>query len=236
MPRSAYTSVTISILVPAQAGNSEGKAFVPVEEEDEDGWPGISLVEKSVRRFTHDDLREGRWGETWRRVNSEERTWKRIPNYDRIACVVAFVRAAHKGDAFAMQNKYEEHLKQRETHSPFARKILQGFANESVRHHIAHAADSVRFVIWESKQGQAPGLFCPDISAALLVHGLTVAFGNNLGLLLCPKWGNPFPQRFANQSYCSRRCSEAHRVQRFRAKQREKDSAKRGGRNRNQVK
>lgn len=228
MSRDTNDAVTVSTLIPVQSENGEGRAFVPVEEEDEDGRPEINYIPRTVRRFTQADL-----GKTKRGAE----TLKQVGKYQHLLTLVEYLRAERDDDAVAAKNAYEKHLK--ETRSPLvqlvARRMMEkpgvsprAFARDSIEHTICRSIESVRLVIWQREGKLAPGLFCPDVSLAFLVHALMSALGpkGNVGLRLCPKCSGPFLQKRKDQSYCSIRCREAHRVQRFRARKKARDSRK----------
>jgi hypothetical protein len=85
--------------------------------------------------------------------------------------------------------------------------------------------DRVRLVIWERKDGTlAPGLFCPDVRSAFWILALWSAVGMKAGPRLCPKCGRLFGQTRPDQEYCSLKCREAHRVQRWREQQKTRKS------------
>lgn len=85
--------------------------------------------------------------------------------------------------------------------------------SQIVSEHLQHA----RFVMWFSEKTERflPGLFCPDRKTAVLA----MRFMGRI--LVCPKCDAPFVPT-ANMGYCSAKHREAHRVERFRwrAKQR----------------
>lgn len=227
MQRDRNDAVTISILLPAQSGNSEGKAFVSPPPEDR--YPSSFSYSRAVRRFTHADIAQAKQAETSNQADLKG-----------VFQLVEFLRANSSGDPVAERNAYEKFVKRRrEMGWILLRKYTEQRdavkeAKESIQRHVISSVDSVRFVLWEWKGKLAPGLFCPDISTALLVHAIMAALGTkakaNVGLRLCPKCGRPFLQRRKDQFYCSIRCREAHRVERWRARQkRSTRSAKRGG-------
>jgi len=81
---------------------------------------------------------------------------------------------------------------------------------------LSRSLDSVRLVLWWSGERLHPALYCPDPKSALYTYVLT-RLNAKRGLGLCPFCGNLFPKERPDQSYCSIRHREAHRVARWRA-------------------
>jgi hypothetical protein len=95
------------------------------------------------------------------------------------------------------------------------------FAAELSRH-----LEGVRLVLRYRDREMIPTLVCPTLSAAFLLRTLMSAVGANVGIRLCPNCGNVFLQKRPDQNYCSVRCREAHRVARFRARQKSRPKSK----------
>src|SRR5690242_15604962 len=102
MQRAQYDTVTLATLIPAHPENSEGRAFVPVENTDEDGRPEISYTLKPVRKFTNADLQRDKRG---------AQTLKQIPKYKQLLALIGGLRAERDGDEVAASNAYMEYAK-----------------------------------------------------------------------------------------------------------------------------
>jgi hypothetical protein len=80
---------------------------------------------------------------------------------------------------------------------------------------------SAQIVLWEEQGAFRPALFCQDLITALYLHTFFIAPNGILGFRACPYDGEQFFQNRPNQDYCSPAHREAHRVARFRARQKQ---------------
>jgi len=87
--------------------------------------------------------------------------------------------------------------------------------------------DDARVVLWWSSKWKQfiPAIFCPDYKTAVfvkLVLGKRLDLGNRLSksVRVCPRCGKHFVQMHPKQDYDTPKCREAHRVARWRSKQR----------------
>jgi endogenous inhibitor of DNA gyrase (YacG/DUF329 family) len=200
MQRDANNTVTIQILVPASSAEKEGEAWLdePVK----------------VRKFVEDDID--------RNSNQGKRTWSEMTSWQQTEMLnlVELVRAIKAKDAIAME-RATTNLKSKR--GPIEQAVSAASMKESgyiewvLAKELSTRLENVRFVMWQWDGEMGPALFCPDKATALLIRVVMSAVGAKAGLRLCPKCGQPFLQKRADQDYCSVKCREAHRVERWRA-------------------
>jgi predicted nucleic acid-binding Zn ribbon protein len=211
MQRDTYNTVTVSILVPVPNEEADGRVF----------YDGDFL---KVKAFGKEHVH--------RATLSGKKNWRAIPGWWQrdILDIVALIRALRSNDQLAVQKAILD-MKAR-SYGPashtldIVKRLLKepGYAQEILIHELCPRLDGVRLVLWERQGRVAPGLLCPDVRIGFLVHVLMSAVGARVSLRLCPKCGTTFMQKRADQDYCSVKCREAHRVERWRAKQAESSS------------
>lgn len=80
----------------------------------------------------------------------------------------------------------------------------------------------VRIVYWNIGKGKTvvvtPGIYCPDYKTAITVKVIL-----DTDFRVCPRCHSPFVAKRPKQQCCSIECREAHRVARWREKQRRGD-------------
>jgi hypothetical protein len=212
MQRDMYNTVTMEILVPAASSEADGETYYeePVK----------------VRKFTTEDLdhNTARGLKTWQQIESRKKT--------EMLNLVELVRAIGGEDAMATEKAL---LNLKATSGPIVLGVTKallkepGFAQHMLVKELSNQLDSIRLVLWRRGNRVAPALFCPDVGAALFVRVVMSAVGATAGLRLCPKCGQVFMQKRADQSYCSVRCREAHRVERWRSQKAKSLKANRAG-------
>jgi len=79
--------------------------------------------------------------------------------------------------------------------------------------------EMAKLVLWLAKGMLRPAIYCPDARTALYVHTFFLAPVAGVGFRICPYDGEQFFQDRPNQEYCCPAHREAHRVARFRDKQ-----------------
>jgi ribosomal protein S27AE len=201
MQRDTYDTVTVSILIPASKEWAEGETFY-----DE---------RVRVRAFTDDDLDQ--------KSESGRETWRQIPEWTKseILNIVAVIRALESNDEVAAEKAI---LALKSRAGPLVFGIVKAslkepeYKQDTLVKELCSRLEEVRLVLWKTQGRLAPGLLCSDIRAAFFVHVLMSAVGARASLRLCPKCGNTFMQKRADQEYCSVKCREAHRVERWRAR------------------
>jgi predicted nucleic acid-binding Zn ribbon protein len=204
MQRDPYNTVTISILIPVSPDGAEGETFY-----DE---------RIRVRRFTARDMD--------RASDCGKQTWNQVPEWQKaqILNVVAVIRALESDDRVAAERAI---LALKENTGSFVLGIVKaslkepGFLQDTLVKDLCNRLDSVRVVLWKTQERIAPGILCPDVPTAFFVHVLMSAVGAKASLRLCPKCGKIFMQKRADQDYCSVKCREAHRVERWRTRKAE---------------
>jgi hypothetical protein len=82
-----------------------------------------------------------------------------------------------------------------------------------------------RFVLWWTREKFRPAIWCPDIKTALYARVLLGVVGGK-GFCMCPHCSLWFVQDRPDQTYCSISHREAHRVARWRAQQKLKETEK----------
>jgi hypothetical protein len=200
MQRDRYNTVTMEILVPASPAEADGETFYdePIR----------------VRRFTTEDLNRNsaRGKKTWEQIEPRKQT--------ETLNLVDLVRTIRAGDAIAIEKAL---LNLKATSGPMVLAITKAllkepsFAQQVLVKELSTQLDNVRLVLWDQGGRVAPALLCADVGSALLVRVVMSAVGATAGLRLCPKCGQVFLQKRADQDYCSVKCREAHRVERWRA-------------------
>ena len=90
--------------------------------------------------------------------------------------------------------------------------------NWRVSWEISEAVKKVRFVLWWTGTRFSPALYCPDLQSGIHVQALLRVAGGR-AFRICPYCDDAFLQGRTNQDYCSLAHREAHRVARWRAKQ-----------------
>ena len=201
MPRDTYNTVTVSILIPVSKEWAEGETFYdePIR----------------VRAFTDEDIDQ--------KTACGKQTWSQVPESQKLQIlnIVAVIRALESDDRGAAQRAI---LALKEKAGPLVLGIVKaslnepGFLQDTLVKDLCNRLDSVRLVLWKTQGRIAPGILCPDISTAFFVHLLMSAVGARASLRLCPKCGKIFLQKRADQDYCSVKCRESHRVERWRAR------------------
>jgi hypothetical protein len=201
MQRDMYNTVTLNILIPVSSAEAEGEAYAdePIK----------------VRRFVDEDVdrNSSRGKKTWSQVEPFRQT--------EMLNLVALVRAIQTNDAIAME-KATVNLKS--TRGALERAVSKalmkepGYIESMLATELSHRLREVAFVMWRSDGQTAPALLCPDLATAFLIRVVMSAVGAKAGMRLCPKCGQPFLQKRADQDYCSIKCREAHRIERWRAK------------------
>lgn len=215
MQRHTYDAVTVSILIPASREWAEGETFY-----DE---------RILVRAFTEDDLD--------RKSESGKTVWREIPESTKseILNIVAVIRALESNDEAAAEKAILA-LKSRAGSLVLGivRASLKepGYKQDTLVKDLCSRLEEVRLVLWKTQGRLAPGLLCSDIRTAFFVHVLMSAVGGKASLRICPKCGKTFMQKRADQEYCSVRCREAHRIERWRARQKSDAPEKRVKRSR----
>jgi hypothetical protein len=205
MQRGTYDTVTVSILIPTSAERSEGRAF------RDDDWV-------RVRAFTRKEMdgASALGKNTWRQISR----WRK----SEILHIVSIIRALESNDQQAVQDAILA-LKAR-SYAPdsLAMRITKRNLNapeypqDTLVYELCRQLDEVRLVLWKTQGRIAPGILCADVQTAFLVHVLMSAVGAKASLRLCPKCGTTFMQKRQDQDYCSVKCREAHRVERWRRK------------------
>ncbi len=79
---------------------------------------------------------------------------------------------------------------------------------------------SAQIVLWWSKEGFRPALYCEDLKTAFYVRSIFHIATGGRAILICPHCGDPFVQKRSNQDYCLPAHRDAHRVARFRERKR----------------
>ena len=90
------------------------------------------------------------------------------------------------------------------------------FPHEELSRAVSYSLSKCSLVLWWTGKRFLPALFCPDTETGLYVLVL-LAKVRGKALTICPKCGQPFVRKRNNQSYCSTKHREAHRMARWRA-------------------
>ena len=215
MQRDSYNAVTLPLLIEVPKQWSEGEVYF---EDDR----------VRVREFTDDDID--------RSLPCGKENWAQIPEREQkeILKVTEVIRALDSSDRLAAKQamlalKALPQGPQGLVYQIASRMIEDPeYIPDSLVYQICRELDSVRLVLWKKlPKGQlAPGLFSRDIRALFWIRALMSALGAQAGVRICPKCGKTFWQKRRDQEYCSMKCREAHRVERWRAKNKIDDSQK----------
>ena len=81
-----------------------------------------------------------------------------------------------------------------------------------------------QIALWWQKKSFSPAIYCLDIETALYIHTFFLAPVSGVGFRICPYDSEQFFQDRPNQAYCCPAHREAHRVARFRDKQKRKSA------------
>jgi hypothetical protein len=79
------------------------------------------------------------------------------------------------------------------------------YIQDSLVYQICRELADVRIVLWKKKPHRklAVGLSCRNMRSAFWLRALMSGIGSNKGLRICPKCGNAFGQKRADQEFCS---------------------------------
>jgi hypothetical protein len=201
MQRDKYDAVTVEIVVPASSADSEGETWYdePVK----------------VRRFTTKDLDHNSIRGKKTREQIDSRRWNEMLN------LASLMRAIKDNDDLAAEKALLNLRADRGAmHLGITKALLKepGFTQQMLVKELSNLLDGVRLVMWRWAKGVGPALLCPDLASALLVRVVMSSIGTSAGLRICPKCSGVFLQKRADQDYCSVKCREAHRVERWRAR------------------
>jgi hypothetical protein len=213
MQRHTYNPVTVPILVQAPKSWSEGEAYV-----DND--------RVRVREFTDDDAdtKLGPGKEIWEQISKNERL--------EILQVVNVIRALSTNDQLAAKKAMLDLKKLSSGPMGLAFSVAASMIDDpdyipdSLVYQLCRQLENVRLILWKKEPDRklAPGLFCLSIRSAFWIRALMSGIGTTKGFRICPKCGNVFCQKRSDQEYCSMKCREAHRIERWRAKRKINDS------------
>jgi hypothetical protein len=200
MQRDMYDTVTIEIIVPASSADSEGETWYdePVK----------------VRRFTTKDLDYNSVRGKKTREQIDPQRWNDMLN------LASLMRAIKVKDDLAAEKAI---LNLRTNRGPLLLRVTEalikepGFTQHILVKELSNLLDGLRLVMWSWSEGVGLALLCPDLASALLVRVVMSSIGTSAGLRICPKCSGVFLQKRADQDYCSVKCREAHRVERWRA-------------------
>lgn len=95
-------------------------------------------------------------------------------------------------------------------------------------HEVSQALGHARLVLWWNTERFLPAVYCPDLKTAFYARALLDIVGTK-SFRVCTYCGDLFRQKRPDQDYCSIGHREAHRVARWRAKQKMKLRRKEGG-------
>lgn len=110
---------------------------------------------------------------------------------------------------------------------PSAEANPQRWFSYEVSQAVGFPLENAQVVLWWINGEFRPAIYCPDAKTALYIHTFFLAPVGGLGFRICPYDGEQFFQERPNQEYCCPAHREAHRVARFRDKQKRK-ATKRG--------
>ena len=205
MKRDQYKTVTTPILINCEPSERDGGAsFLS-------GLHGL----KPVRILRDKDLEQT--SKTWKSLNELQR--------QELIAAALLVGAIYKQDRLAATNAY---IRLEQTGGKFlfekeARLISDRFSaypESRLDEKISERLKGARLVIWNFRGKPTLAIYCPDGMTALFTK-LLLNRVSGKGLAVCPQCGVPFVQKRPNQDYCSIQHREAHRVARWRAKQKE---------------
>jgi hypothetical protein len=205
---------SIPVLVQVPRTWAEGEAYV---EDDR----------VQVREFTEDDADEAQ------QVGQENKKQLSGNTGAEILGVVSVLRAWESDDQIAAKNALLEFRKLRSGEGlayQVAKRLVQDpdYVPDTLVYDVSRQLDGVRLVLWKKMPNRklGLGLFCPNLGVAFWIHSLLSALGTAKGFRICPKCGNVFLQARPDQDYCSIRCRESHRLERWRAKKKLKGHSK----------
>jgi len=210
MQRDSYNTVTVPILIPASKEWSEGETYSDDER-------------VRVREFTDDDADKtitcGK--ESWDQLSTGEKT--HILRFGDV------LRALETKD----QSEIEKAMLVLKSDSgPISQGVAKrlvkesGYIPDALIFELCRHLGDVRLVLWKQLDGRlAPGLLCANAATAYWIRTLWSAVGAKAGPRLCPKCSKMFTQTRADQEYCSIKCREAHRVERWRARSRPRSNS-----------
>jgi hypothetical protein len=122
-----------------------------------------------------------------------------------------------------------------------ALQVLEGLrpgpqASKNVRwllsYEISEALRDARLVLWWTGRAFQPAIWCPTLQTAFYARALLAVVGVT-GFRVCPYCGEPFFQKRSDQDYCKIPHREAHRVARWRSRQKSKGPKNKKKRRRN---
>jgi hypothetical protein len=200
----APNTVTVPILIEAPASWAEGKAYV-----DDDRI--------KVREFTEDDadLAQKPGKENWEHLTTAQR--------EEILLVVNIIRALDSNDLLAAKNSMLELRKKSGSQMAvqLAARLIEDpdYIPDSLVYQLCKELEGVRLILWKKDKDRklAPGLYSPTLRSAFWIHALMSGIGTGKGFRICPKCSKIFWQDRPDQNYCSVKCREAHRIERWRA-------------------
>ena len=187
----------LPVLVPATPGEAS------------DGFANFDSSSRKVRLVTKSDLH----GNGLRRAIPEQKL-------DLFLGATSLKAAHEKDDQPALEKAYQK-LSQWLWGSNAPASLPRGFSKDRrwARLHLPQLVTSeladVRIVLWwcDTWSSFSPALYCPDLATAVMLKGL---WGD---LRVCPWCTEPFVPGRPDQQYCRPAHREAHRVARWRAKQ-----------------
>jgi hypothetical protein len=168
-----------------------------------------------VRRFTTKDLDHNSIRGKKTREQIDSRRWNEMLN------LASLMRVIKDNDDLAAEKALLNLRADRGAmHLGITKALLKepGFTQQMLVKELSNLLDGVRLVMWRWAKGVGPALLCPDLASALLVRVVMSSIGTSAGLRICPKCSGVFLQKRADQDYCSVKCREAHRVERWRAR------------------
>jgi hypothetical protein len=143
--------------------------------------------------------------------------------------VLALLGALNKNDQLAIANACELFLNDDDplivALTKASASMNENYPKDELKRRISKHLKGARLVLWQKGEQLLPAIYCPHMLCALYVRTLFSAIGARR-LAICPRCGEPFAQERPNQEYCSIRCREAHRVARFRERQKSKRNRK----------
>ncbi len=135
--------------------------------------------------------------------NAAERIYRSRAPMHQLMARLAGVQPKRMKDAEYMQVQLAKMKAERSPHAALSRAVSYSLSRASL-------------VLWWTGKRFLPALFCPDIETGLYVLVL-LAKVRGKALVICPKCGQPFVRNRSDQSYCSIKHREAHRMARWRA-------------------
>jgi hypothetical protein len=205
--------------------------LVPCEAKDRDGWASFHQVWETspVKILGGTELRK-----TFVTLAPEDR--------ESVKNQIQFYRAARKGrlslkerapfyQAFAQQlvghlpgERLERAQAEAIKYAQFLKKHDSGGSADQypISRLFTEGVEDAKFVlwIWEKEKRLVPALWCRNVRTAVLLQVLISLESKSRTIVVCPRCNEMFMQGRPDQDYCSASCREAHRVARFRAKNR----------------